>query len=298
MKEKFQGNNLLIGHQEVIVAGRLPRVARLEAEYFEWVRDAGSFLHKLKTNRVRADVFTFMQGIAEREPKFNFHMEWDSIAAVPITTYENWWKKQINDKTRNMVRKAEKKGVELRSTQLTDEFVRGIEEIYNESPTRQGKPFKHYGKDFETLMRDHATFLDRSEFVGAYYQKELVGFIKLVHDDGAWHLMQIISKIAHRDKAPTNALIAKAVEICANNQIPYLHYGIWSRRGLGDFKKHHAFERLDLPRYFVPLTPLGKIILSLKLHRKISDQLPQELVDFLASLRRKWISRRQRSPAV
>ena len=36
--------------------------------------------------------------------------------------------------------------------------------------------------------------------------------------------MGIIAKIKHRDKAPMNALVAKAVEICAENKIPYLVY--------------------------------------------------------------------------
>jgi hypothetical protein len=102
------------------------------------------------------------------------------------------------------------------------------------------------------------------------------------------NLMQIISMIKHRDKAPTNALVAKSVELCAARNLQYLHYGIWSARGLGDFKKHHAFEELNIPRYYVPLTSAGKLSLALKLHKNLSERLPQKWVEAAAALRSKW----------
>jgi len=282
--------SLLIDNKEVIVSGRLPRTARLKAEYYEGVGEVDSFLAKMKGAKVRADLFTFIQGVADRNPRYDFHLEWDSIAVLPITTYENWWKKQINDKTRNMIRKAQKKGVEVRVIGFTDELVKGIQGIYNESPLRQGKRFLHYGKDLETIKRDHISYLDRSDFIGAFYNNELIGFIKLVYGQGVSNLMQIISKRAHRDKAPTNALIAKAVEICAQKGFPFLHYGMWSKRSLGDFKKHHAFKQLEVPRYFVALNLKGKLMLKIKLHQKISQQLPERWGDVLTDVRSKWNS--------
>lgn len=279
---------LIVDDKKVLLTGRFPSIARLEDEYYDWVDDPHTFLARLKTANVAADVFTFLQTVGDNKPPYGFYSEWDSIAVLPITTYDNWWTKQINVKTRNMVRKAEKSKVEVRLVDFTDDLVRRIKEIYDESPVRQGKPFKHYRKDLATIKRDHISFLDRSQFIGAYYEDELIGFVKLVHDEGVSHLMQIISKIGHRSKAPTNALLAKAVEICAMRGIPYLHYGIWSRRGLGDFKLHHAFERLDLARYFIPLTLKGKLFLALRLHRKLSDYVPQQWIDGVSNLRSKW----------
>jgi len=288
---------LSIEQKEIAISGTFPRIATLRAEYFEWLTTPARAIDELKQSGATADLFSFMQPVVDRTPRHDYRMEWDSISVIPISTYEQWWKKQINDKTRNMIRKAEKKGVELRTAEFNDEFVKGIEVIYNESPIRQGKPFKHFGKSFETLKADHISFLERSQFVGAYCQGELVGFIKLVRDEGVWHLMQIISMIKHRDKAPTNALIARAVEICAQNKVPYLHYGVWSRRGLGDFKKHHAFERLDLPRYFAPLNAKGKLALSLGLHHKLTEQLPDSWQDALANVRAKCTSYKYRTTA-
>jgi len=279
---------MLVENIELVVTGRLVKTAKLRAEYYDSLEDPPSFAVKLRDARIRADLFTFVQRVREREPKYPFQREWDSIAVLPIATYDRWWKTQISDKTRNMIRKATKKGLEVRTAKFHDDLVQGILEIYNESPIRQGKRFAHYGKDFETVKKDHATYLARSQFIGAFLRDELVGFIKLVHGDGAANLMQIISKMAHRDKAPTNALIAKAVEICAESEVQYLHYGMWSRRGLGAFKVHHGFQRFEVPRYFVPLTRIGDLMLRCHLHHRWSELVPESWIDAGTTIRGKW----------
>ena len=214
---------IVVDGNEILVSGRFFKVARLRAEHYEWVDHPQSFVERVKAEGRGIDVLTFLQGITSRDTRYEFVHEVESISVLPITTYDTWWKKQINDKTRNMVRRGGKAGVSIRVVEFSDELVRGIKVIYDESPIRQGKPFKHYQKDFETLKKDHSSFIDRSHFIGAYYQDELIGFVKLVDDSGISHLMQIISKLSHHNKSPTNALIAKAIEMCAERSIPYLH---------------------------------------------------------------------------
>ena len=75
--------------------------------------------------------------------------------------------------------------------------------------------------------------------------------------------------------------------------MPYLHYGLWSNRGLGVFKQHHAFEEMDVVRYFVPLNLRGQIALGLKLHRSLAEMLPEKLVNVLAE----WRGRLEAHPA-
>jgi hypothetical protein len=275
----------IVDNKDVLVIGKLPRIARLKAENHEWVNEPNSFIREIKMTCKGVDLFTFIQKFTDKTQQYDFHLEWDGIAVMPITTFEDWLKRRINDKTRNMIRKAQKCGVDVRLVEFNDDMVKGIKEIYDESPVRQGKPFRHYRKDLDSLKKDHITFLERSQFIGAFYQDELIGFVKLVHDEGVSHLMQIISKLGHRDKAPTNALIAKSVEICAGQGVPYLQYNGWSDRGLGDFKRHHAFEHLYVARYFVPLNLRGQLFLSLKLHRGIRVFLPQKWVDNLINFR-------------
>jgi len=272
------------------------RLCRLRDEYYDFVEDPSAFLPKLSgRSGVKADLFAFLQEIPDRAPKFQFHLEWDHAAVLQLSSFEHWWKKQINDKTRNMIRKAQKTGVEIRMTEFNDELVRGIQTIYNETPVRQGKPFKHFGKDLETIHREHGTFLSRSEFLGAYHNQQVIGFVKLVHGRGISNLMNIVSLVSQRDKAPTNALIAKAVEICSSRGIPYLQYGTGNSGSIGDFKRHHAFEEVLVPRYYVPLNLKGTGMLRLGLHRRIGERLPESWRTRILAIRSKWTASRLRN---
>lgn len=283
----------------ISISGRICRIARLRDEYYDSLQEPAAFLETLGSDKeFKADLFTFIQGVSDRAPRHPYHLEWDSAAVLSLSTYENWWKKQVNDKTRNMVRKAQKCGIEIRETEFSDELVHGICRIYNESPLRQGRRFRHFGKPFPVIKEEHGTFLDRSVFIGAYYKSELVGFVKLVHGEGFSNLMQIIAMVSHRDKAPTNGLIASAVERCTTLQIPFLHYGTWSRRNMGDFKKHHAFERVEIPRYFVPFTATGKLALKLGIHRSWIDKVPVAWLDKAAVYRGKWNTLRYREKKI
>jgi len=226
-------------------------------------------------------------------------MEWDNLAVLAVSTFDHWWTRQINDKTRNMVRRAENKGVAVREVLFDDALVQGISAIYNESPIRQGKPFWHYGKDLETVRMENATFLDRSAFLGAFLGDSLIGFAKLVssEDQGQAALMQILSMIHHRDKAPTNALIAQVVRDCAARGIPYLVYSKFSygkkqRDPLSDFKHHNGFQRIELPRYYIPLTRTGWVALRLSLHHRLADHIPEPVLIQLRKLRSLWHRRR------
>ena len=62
----------------------------------------------------RVDLFTFLQKLSNTKPDFAYPMEMDNFAAIPISTFENWWTKQIGFKARNKAKQAEKKGVVLR----------------------------------------------------------------------------------------------------------------------------------------------------------------------------------------
>jgi hypothetical protein len=290
-------------NKAIRINGRVLRIARLDAELYHYLSDPEPLLTRLRASRERIDVFTFLQGLPETEPKFKYPMEWDNLAVVPISTFETWWTKQISGKTRNMVKQAEKKGVEIREIPFDEKLVHGIWEIYNETPIRQGHRFPHYGKNFDTVYRDEATYLDSSTFLGAYQGEELIGFIKLITDESGKQagLMNILSKISHRDKAPTNALIAQAVRFCADSGIGFLAYANFSYRNkqhdtLREFKERNGFQRIDVPRYFVPLTRFGWIALHLGFHHRLVDRVPESIVGRLRELRKNWQVRRIQTP--
>jgi len=288
--------------KQIRIEGRLIKIARLEFDKYEFLDDPEAMLDALRKSGIRADLFTFLQQLPETQPKYPYPMEWDNLAVLPVSTFDHWWNNQIRSFPRNRARQAGKRGVTLREVPFDDTLVRGIWEIYNESPVRQGKPFTHYGKDVETVREEAATFLDHSIFMGAFIGDRLIGFIKLVTDSTGKqaNLMHIISMIAHKDKAPTNALIAQAVRSCADRNIAYLvyqnfAYGKKKGDSLSHFKEINGFQRTDLPRYFVPLTWVGRVAFSLGLHHKLIDYVPALVLDKLRDLRSAWYRRRFQS---
>jgi hypothetical protein len=225
-------------------------------------------------------------------------MEWDNLAVLPVSTFDHWWTQQITSFPRNRARQAEKKGVVLREVPFDDTLVKGIWEIYNETPVRQGRRFPHYGKDIQAVYREEATYLDSSVFIGAFLGESLIGFIKLVHDETRTQagLMNILSMNRHRDKAPTNALIARAVKSCAERSISYLvysnfAYGEKQASSLSRFKEVNGFGRIDLPRYYVPLTGIGRVAFQLGLHRKLVERIPEPVAAKIRDLREAWYNR-------
>lgn len=283
--------------KEIKVSSGLVRIARLDADMYRFLTEPESIIEALGASGTRVDLFTFTQTIVDTAPKYSYPMEWENMAVLPVSTFEEWWEKQIGFKARNKARQAEKKGIVLRETPFGEELVRGIWQIYNETPIRQGRRYPHFGKDLDTVYREAATYLDTSTYIGAYAGDELIGFIKLVADEAGVQagLMNIISKICHRDKAPTNALVMHAVRACAKRGIRNLvysqfAYGKRDRDNLTDFKERNGFKRVDLPRYYVPITRWGQAALRLGLHHRFVDRLPEDMGKKLRDLRSKWLN--------
>lgn len=288
--------------KNIQIHGSLVKTARLDAENFLFVDDPNPVIDALRKSKCRIDLFTFIQKVGEPSPKHKYPMEWDNLAVLPISTFDHWWNHQIGFKARNKAKQAEKKGVAIKEIAFSHSLVRGIWEIYNETPIRQGRKFPHFGKDMETVYKEEATYLDHSVFLGAFLDDKLIGFIKMLwNPDGSQAgLLNIVSLIEYRDKAPTNALVAHAVRICAERKTPYLVYSrfAYGRRtsdSLSDFKERNAFQRVNLPRYYVPLSPIGLIVLKLGLHKRFSERIPEWMIVRLREFRKAWLGRQMQS---
>jgi len=282
------------------VSGRLFTMACIDDE--EWqntydIERPEEFLENIRREKDKIDIFTFSQRLPDTEPKYNYPMEWDNVAAIPIKSFDEWWTKRLPQVTRKNVRRSAKKGCTVKVAEFNDDFVKGIMNIYNETPVRQGRPFWHYGKDFETVKRENSSYLATSDIIGAYCMDELIGFIKLVYVGKEAKIMQIISMVKHQDKRPTNAMIAKAVELCEKKKIDYFIYGkyLYGKRTwnpLVEFKERNGFERINIPTYYVPLTNKGKAALKMNLHHGIVGLIPGRLFNYLADLRMRWYDKR------
>jgi hypothetical protein len=288
-------DSIVIDGKPIVVTGNLLKIARIKDELCDdGIHNPENIINELKKIK-RADILTFDQKLPESEPKFKYYFEWDNFAVLQIKSFEYWWKIQIHNEARRMVRKAEKNGVVVKVVPFTDELVAGIKGIYDESPMRQGKPFWHYKKDLNAIKEDNLPFLERSEFIGAYCDGELIGFEKIIYTGSRADPTQLISKIKDRDKSPTNALVAKSIEVCAQKGISYLTYGNYyygnkQADSLLEFKKRNGFEKMEVPRYYIPLTAKGGIALRLRLYRKPVELLPSFLLNNLLKARAKFYS--------
>lgn len=285
---------MIFRERELVVSGSFLRVASVRDEELVQggvVPHAAEFVRDLRLRRpLRADLFSFSQNIDEPEPFYDFPFEWDNAAVTPTNSFTDWWEKRLPQETRKNVRRAAKRGVEVRTIAYDDEVVRGLKAIYDESPVRQGARFPHYGKDLETVRRENGTYHERCEYIGAFFEGQLIGFMRFVYVDHVARIMQILASLAHTDKRPMNAMIAKAVEACEARGVSWLVYSKFTFGNkrlspLAEFKRRNGFEEVRFPRYFVPLTAKGELAVKLKWHRGLLGLLPAGVIDLLLRAR-------------
>jgi len=291
--------SVVINGWTVLQMGKRVRVAVIADEQWlegESVEDATAFISQLKASGLKTDVVTFAQKLPHTERKFDLPVEWDSFAAIPISTYSHWFEKQVPKEIRQNVKKAARMGVMAKEVPFDDDLVRGVVAIYNETPIRQGKKFWHYGKGFDEIKKELSTYLERTRFICAYCGDQMVGFIKLVRIGQVADMMHILCRTDQAAKKPINALVAKAVEISQQMGLTHLLYGRYAygkkrTSSLTDFKARNGFVEILVPRYYVPLTLKGRLFLKLRLHHGVRELLPQKLVDLLLDLRAKVYNR-------
>lgn len=293
----FRVPALRVDGKAIIVKEKWLRTAIVEAE--EWLEDevadperCARMLREQRFGELHADLFTFAQKPTHLKPAYNYFTEWDSVAALDTTDVKAWWE-SLPQETRKNVRRAQKRDVVVEVKDLDDELVAGIVGVNNDSPVRQGIPFDHYGKSFEQVKKDQSSFLGRCAFVCAYCEGELIGFLKLVFRGDVASILQILPKASQADKRPANALIAKAVEVCAAKGISCLTYGMFNYGNkrdnpLREFKERNGFGERLVPRYYVPLTLKGALCLRFRLHRGILGILPHRVITTAVGARAKW----------
>lgn len=276
-----------IGGKEVVTKGTLFRTARLRHEWCDFLADVPTAVEELRGQKQLADVFTFVEEIGTPNRSYGYRAEPTFIAVLPVVSFSKWWD-EMGFKARNKVRKAQKCGVDVRVVSLDEDFARGVQSIYNESPVRQGRKFIHYGRGASDIFNELLSFKGKSTFVGSYFEGNLIGFMKLFHGNGVLRTVHIIATLAHRDKNVMDGLIAKAVELCDEKNAGFLHYGSWTDGGVGAFRTKHGFQRMEVARYYIPLGWRGEVMLNWNLHRPLRDRLPKRVTQTLTKLRAKW----------
>ena len=286
-----------VNGKKILAQGRWLRIATMRsAEMMEnELEEPQLYIRELKAigNRVlKADIFTFSEKIPATQPKYSYPMEWESIAAIHMANFADWWE-NLPQETRKNVRRSQKRGVTITIKEFDDDLIQGIREVNDESPLRQGTPNAYFGKSTEETRKLYGEFVGRCDFICAYQGSELIGFLHLVYRRDVASILNLTTKRSHFDARPANALVAKAAQICESKGISYLTYGLYNYGNKGDnplreFKIRNGFQEFLVPRYFVPLTSWGKLCVKAKLYRGAIGILPRFVITAGLGVRTVW----------
>lgn len=287
---------LSIGDRTLIITGKLIRTARVHQE--EWmegepVENPDAFISNLRKLDLKADIFNFSKRLPKTDRDYSFPCDWDNVAAIPISSYDQWLKDRVSRKTRQEVNRAQRLGVIVKSVSLSDNFITEVVSLFNRISLKQGRPFSHHGKDFMRVKKDISPYSDRSEFIAAHYKDELIGYIKIVYMGRLASILNIITDPQHFEKRPSNVLLAEAIKICETKNILYLIFGKYAygnkqNDSVTEFKRRNGFEMIQFPRYYIPLNLKGRIIIELRLYRGIIGLLPESIISMLLVVR-SWL---------
>ena len=284
----------------VVAGGRLWRQGHVHEENWfdgEPVADPEAFVQALSRSALGLDLCTFRLPDSGARPTGPHRVHEEVLACIDTRDPAAWWA-SVPQQTRKNVRRAERRGLVVREAAFDDALVRGIQRIYDETPVRQGRPFWHHGKDFDSVRRENATYLERACFLGAYVGEELVGFLKWVRVGRRARMMQILALVSEQDRRPTMALIAHAVQVAHAKGLETLVYdrmvyGNKAASPMTEFKRRMGFRPVAVPHATAALSWRGRVALALGLHRPLAERLPGGLVERLLGWRRAWIGWRQ-----
>jgi hypothetical protein len=281
----------------LIVKGRWLRTAVVRGEEMmvDELEDPRVYIEMLKADknrRLKADIFTFTQKVPNARPKYSYPAESESIAAIHLLSFKQWWE-SLPQESRKNVRRAQKRGLQVRISDFDGKLIQGIREVNDDTPVRQGTANAYYGKSFEETKARYGEFTGRCDFICAYFGEELVGFLHLIYRGTVASILNLTTKPSHSDKRPANALMAKAAEICEAKGISYITYGRYNYGNkrdspLREFKVRNGFEEILVPRFFVPLTRWGRLCMKAKLHRGAVGILPHSVITAAVGARAVW----------
>src|SRR6267154_1558266 len=85
--------SIVFRERTVIVKGKWIRNASIHQEDWmeaEPVENPEIFVRELVDSKLLADIFSFSVRLPETKPKYSFHFEWDNLAVIPVSTYQEW----------------------------------------------------------------------------------------------------------------------------------------------------------------------------------------------------------------
>ncbi len=286
-----------VNGDQLTTRGKWLKIARIRGEEMreKEVNDPEAYLAALKNDKDRilnADIFSFVQKLPATQPKYPYPMEWESVAVIPLVSFKQWWE-GLPQESRKNVRRSQKRGVVIEVEEFDEKLIESIRKVNDDSPLRQGVKNAYYGLSVEETKNRYSEFVGRCDFICAYVGEEMIAFLHLVYRGDVAAILNLTSKPSHFDKRPSNALVARAVEICEARGISHISYGLYNYGNkrdspLREFKIRNGFKEILIPRYFVPITKWGRLCMKAKLHRGLIGNLPSPIISAGVRVRSLW----------
>ena len=75
---------------DMTIIGKFLKVVRITEERYIDVNDPETLIKKVEGSKLKADIFTFAQRIPYSKPKYDYFMEYEAWATLPIIDYRNF----------------------------------------------------------------------------------------------------------------------------------------------------------------------------------------------------------------
>jgi len=134
MAQKKKG--LSFGGRELVIERGLCRVAHLDADDYKFLDDPEATIAELRGTKARIDLFTFLQKLPDTTPKHAYPIEWDNMAVLPISTYENWRRNQ--DTTRPILKPFQEESWAIGLRQGDDALLKQVNQFLKDYQARGG----------------------------------------------------------------------------------------------------------------------------------------------------------------
>ncbi len=193
------------------------------------------------------------------------------------TTFDEISKRRFSKQSRNRIRKAEKRGVEVIKIDNPDGIREWIDDIYvcNLSALKRQRRLGTYPDSYKDvylseLMSSKNLLKDHFNIYAAIHRERLIAYIVIAEFN---KLMQVNKAMSHAnflDKCPNDALVAHIVKDACERGFDWFQYG-WDRvkRGgkirslyasLQNFKFKFGFEEIPIHIYRLGLNRKGAIL--------------------------------------
>src|SRR5437016_1799056 len=119
-----------IDGRTLIATGKRLRIATVRSEEMleKELENPELYINQLKdrTNqKLKADIFSFAQKLPATQPKYRHRMEWESVAAIHLSSFKQWWE-ALPQETRKNVRRSQRRGVAVKIREFDADLIEEI----------------------------------------------------------------------------------------------------------------------------------------------------------------------------